>query len=171
MSVEKLVLTISRASIQGGIPNERYPIEFLYDSRKTFHIPTDAVEQWKGYECAGADSKFTDIRCKADSNLLAEGKTINKKKGVNLRPSVDTGGGRKFNEENLKKCLEKNAFYFFYETASNDDTSLTFHIYWVPIQKVKELYAAYGKKGLIPYKRLMEALKVPDEAVETEFRV
>ncbi len=170
MSVEKLILTISRASIQGGIPNERYPKSLLYDVRLTHHITTDAVEQWKGYECAGRDSKFTDIRCRADPKLLAEGKTINVKRGVCLKPSVDTGGGRKFNPENLKRCFEKNTFYYFYQTVSHDETSVTFHIYWVPIQIVKDLYEAHGKNGLVPFKPFMNAMKVAPENTLVEFR-
>ncbi len=169
-SIDKLILTISRASIQGGIPNDRYPISSLYDVRLTHHITTDAVQQWKGYECAGIDSKFTDIRCRADPNLLAEGKTINAKRGVCLKPSVDTGGGRTFNPENLKRCLDKNAYYYFYQTVSHTDTTLTFEIYWVPIQTVKALYDAHGKNGLVPFKPFMKALKAVPQVVTREDR-
>ena len=134
--LECLVLTIPRKYLQAGIPNSRYPEKNLYDSRLTHHIPTDAVEQWKGFSCAGSDSKFTDL--KTDSGLHAEGKSVKYDKGVILRPSVDVGGGRKFSNENLEACFEKNNFYFLYETVSHDENNLIFNIFWVPIEFIKK---------------------------------
>lgn len=157
--IEKLTLRLLRETLQGGIPNERYPVDHLYDVRKSHHIITDAVQQWKGYRCAGNDAKFTDIVCIADPTLLAEGKTVNKSKGVCLKPSVDCGGGRKFNPENLTKCLEKNSFYFFYQIVSHTETTLTIEVYWVPIATVKQWYTAYGNKGVLGIKAFRTCLK------------
>lgn len=158
MQLEKLTLTIQRSSIQGGIPNERYPLELLYDIRKSYHIVTDAVAQWKGYRCAGFDAKFTDLSCLQNPRILAEGKNINKKRGISLKPSVDCGGGRKFSQENLEKCLAKNAFYFFYTIASHTETTLTFEVYWVPIALVNQWYATYGNQGVLSYKSFQRCL-------------
>lgn len=157
--LECLVLTVKRHSIQAGIPNCRYPERYLYDSRLTHHIPTDAVEQWKGFKCAGNDSKFTDI-VTPDGNFRAEGKSIKRDKGVILMPSIDVGGGRKFNNENLLACFSKNNFYFLYETVSHTEIDLIFHIYWIPVDIIKEWYIKYGMNGSIKYLTLMACIRM-----------
>lgn len=150
-SIEKLVLKIQRSSIQGGIPNEKYPEKLLRDSRLTNHIPTDAVMVWKNCKSAGDDSKFTDI---TGNSYFAEGKCINPKRGVCLRPSVDTGGGRKFRQENLDACFAKNSFYYLYETTEITDTTIQFDIYWVPIEMIRKWYSEKGNKGTITYAKI-----------------
>lgn len=149
-SIEKLTLTIQRSTIQAGIPNDRYSEELLRDSRLTHHISTDAVVTWKNFVKMGRDSKFTDS---TSDGLFAEGKTINPKSGVNLAPSVDTGGGRKFRQENLDACFEKNTFYFLYETTIITNTTVQFDIYWVPISVIRDWYSKYGKRGRISYSK------------------
>lgn len=150
--IQKLVLKIQRSSIQGGIPNDRYPESLLRDYRLTYYIPTDAVMVWKNYKSAGKDSKFTDI---SGNSYFAEGKCISPTRGVCLRPSVDTGGGRGFCQENLDACFAKNAFYFLYETTIITDTTVQFDIYWVPIALICQWYSEKGNnKGMITYSKL-----------------
>lgn len=157
--MEKLTLTILRRTIQGGIPNERYPIKLLYDSRLTNHITTDAIMTLKGYVSAGNDSKFTDIKS-PDGTMFAEGKTISKDRGVCLKPSVDTGGGRAFCQENLDECFRINSHYFLYETTGHTEENLMFDIYWIPISIIRDWYATYGNgKGLISYRKLKECIQ------------
>jgi hypothetical protein len=159
LKMEKFTLTILRKTIQGGISNDIYPVKFLYDSRLTYHIPTLAVMKWKGYVSAGDDSKFTDLRSAEDETKFAEGKTINKARGICLKPSVDTGGGRSFCQENLDKCLERNSHYFLYETVGHTDHTVTFEIYWVPIEIIRHWYATNGNgKGLISYTKLKKCI-------------
>jgi hypothetical protein len=155
--IEKHVLTIKRSSLQGGIPNERYSESLLYDSRLTNHIPTDCVMTWKGYKSAGKDSKFTDLVCN-DKEIFAEGKVINRKTGVCLRPSVDTGGGRGFRQENLDACFEKNSHYFLYETTGHTDSVLTIEIYWIPIEVIRDWYDSCGSSGKIAYTKLKQCI-------------
>lgn len=153
--IQKLVLKIQRSSIQGGIPNESYPENLLRDSRLTNHIPTHAVMVWKNCKSAGKDSKFTDI---SGTSFFAEGKCINQTRGVCLRPSVDTGSGRGFHQENLDACFAKNSFYFLYETTVITDTTVQFDIYWVPIAVICQWYSEKGNKGTITYPRLKECI-------------
>ncbi|NDB81785.1 MAG: hypothetical protein EB127_03415 [Alphaproteobacteria bacterium] len=155
--IEKLVLIIPRSSIQAGIPNERYPEKLLRDSRLTNHIPTDAVMVWKNFISAGNDSKFTDLKSSTEE-VFAEGKCIHPKRGVNFRPSVDTGGGRGFRQENLDACFAKNAFYFLYETTIITDTTIQFDIYWVPIALICQWYSEKGNRGTITYPRVKECI-------------
>lgn len=156
--MEKLTLTIQRKTIQAGIPNDRYPEKLLYDSRLTNHIPTDAVMNWKKYISAGDDSKFTDLKS-PESGLFAEGKTINRKRGACFSPSVDVGGGRSFCQENLDSCFTVNSHYFLYETTGHTDTTLTFDIYWIPVDIIKTWYAARGNgKGAITYPNLKKCI-------------
>jgi len=151
--VEKFVHTILRSSIQGGIPNERYPESLLRNSRLTHHIPTDAIKVLKNYEDDGTDSPYTDI---TKDGICAEGKTVNPKTGVNLSPSRDTGANRSFSQENLNKCFEKNSFYFLYETTIITATHVTFEIYWIPIAIVRDMYEKHGKKGRVTYKKFKQ---------------
>lgn len=151
--IEKLVLKIARSTLQGGIPNDRYPEKLLRDSRLTNHIPTDAVMVWKNFVSAGDDSKFTDLKSRTE-DIFAEGKCINPSRGVCLRPSVDTGGGRGFHQENLDACFAKNSFYFLYETTEITATTLQFDIYWVPIPVICQWYSEKGNKGTITYSKL-----------------
>ena len=157
--IEKLVLTIPRSTLQAGIPNNRYPEKLLRDSRLTNHIPTDAVMVWKNYKSAGNDSKFTDLQSLI-TNEYAEGKCIqpNKNAGVCLRPSVDTGGGRGFRQENLDACFEKNSFYFLYETTVITELTITFEIYWVPISIIRKWYTEHGKSGVIKYSNIKNCI-------------
>ena len=148
-TIDQLILIIKRDTIQAGIPNTRYPIENLYDSRLTHHIPTDAVQQWKQYGPISRDSKYSDLKCIADPSFLAEGKVIGAKNSVCLAPSVSVGGGRHFNPAKLDLCLKANSFYFLYETVGHTDITLTFHIYWVPIHLILEWYKGYGNSGKI----------------------
>jgi hypothetical protein len=164
--MEKLTLTIQRKTIQAGIPNDRYPEKLLYDSRLTNHIPTDAVMNWKKYVSAGDDSQFTDLKS-LEGELFAEGKTISNKRGVCFKPSVDTGGGRSFRQENLDKCFTINSHYFLYETTGHTDTSLTFDIYWIPIDVIKDWYTKRGnKKGMITYANIKKCI-LETECVQT----
>lgn len=154
--IEKLVHTILRSSIQGGFSNEIFTEEYIRDSRLTHHIPTMAVMKWKNCKTAGKDSKFTDISGK---EYCAEGKTINPKTGTNFKPSVDTGSGRKNNKQNIDKCFEKNSFYFLYETTIITDTHITFEIYWIPVNLIKEWFKKYGtKSGTICYSKLKSCI-------------
>jgi len=144
--IQKLVLIIQRSSIQAGIPNERYPEKLLRDSRLTYHIPTDAVMVWKNFISAGNDSKFTDLKSRTEE-VFAEGKCISLVSGTNFKPSVDTGGGREFQQENLQACFAKNSFYFLYETTEITATTVQFDIYWVPISMICEWFSKHGTKG------------------------
>ena len=164
--IEKLVLKVSRKSLQGGVPNERYPEKLLRDSRLTNHIPTDAVMVWKKFDSAGNDSKFTDIKSQT-SDAFAEGKCINQKRGVCLRPSVDTGGGRGFRQENLDACFVKNSFYFLYETTIITETHIQFDIYWIPIAVICKWYSEHGNKGQITYNKFKACIS-QCEIVQTE---
>jgi hypothetical protein len=141
---------VPRLYMQGGIPNERYPESLLRNSRLTNHFPTDAIKVRKEFEDAGTDNKYSDLK---KDDIFAEGKTINPKSGINFKPSVDSGGGRSFSQENLEKCFEKNSFYFLYETTEITDTHVTFEIYWIPITIIKDMYEKYGNKGLVRYSK------------------
>jgi hypothetical protein len=155
MEIERLVLTIARTTIQAGIPNEEYPVSYLYDSRLTHHIPTHFAMKWKGYEkLKNSDSKFFDCVSSENKEKKAEGKVINKKRGVNLSPSRDTGANRKFSQKNLDDCFEINSYYFLYETVEHTDLTLTFHIYWVPVHTIKEWYDTHGRNGTISYNNI-----------------
>lgn len=157
--MEKLTLNIQRKSIQAGFANPSYPEKFLYDSRLTYHIPTLAVMKWKKYISAGDDSRFTDLRSLDDEPNFAEGKTINKSRGVCLKPSVDTGAGRRFCQENLDQCLQRNSYYFLYETVGHTDATVTFEIYWIPIEIIKNWYTTNGNgKGIISYSKLKKCI-------------
>jgi hypothetical protein len=168
MSIQKLILRINRSTIQAGIPNDRYPEKLLRDSRLTHHIPTDAVMVWKNYKSAGDDSKFTDLKSITE-DTFAEGKCINKDRGVCFRPSVDTGSGRSFNEQNLEACFRKNSFYFLYETTEITQTTVQFDIYWIPIAVVTHWYTSHGKSGKINYNNIKTCISRTDveETVET----
>jgi hypothetical protein len=91
----------------------------------------------------------------------AEGKKLDKtnNKGVNLTPSVDTGSGRKFKQENIDECFRINSYYFLYETVAHTDTTITFHIYWIPILAIKKWYTQFGKKGRIPYSKIQKPIQ------------
>ena len=161
--MEKLTLIIQRRSIQAGFANVSYPEKFLYDSRLTYHIPTLAVMKWKNYNSAGDDSKFTDLQSLEDGTKFAEGKTINKSRGLCLKPSVDTGAGRGFCQENLDQCLQRNSHYFLYETVGHTDATVTFEIYWIPIETIKKWYTTNGNgKGLISYPKLKKCILETD---------
>ena len=157
-TLECLVLNLKRSTLQGGISNEKYPIKNLYDARLTHHIPTLYVEEWKGFTCAGPDSKFTDLEYVNNKDCKAEGKNIKKGKGVNLKPSIDTGGGREFILANLEECFNKNDFYFLYETVSHTEELLIIHVYWVPINLIKKWYSQHGVKGVIKYQSLKNCI-------------
>ena len=153
-SIHKHVLKVSRRTIQAGIPNDRYPEEYLTDFRLIHHIPTDAILNLKGFDRAPRDAHYHDAVC---GEQKAEGKCINKS-GVNFNPSKNTGAGRGFIQEDLDVCFALNSFYFLYEVEGYDDTYLTFNIYWVPIELVRSWYASCGNLGKITLPRLRNCL-------------
>ena len=153
-TIHKHVLKINRRTIQGGIPNDRYPKEYLTNYRLLYHIPTDAILNLKGFTLAPHDAHFHDAVC---GEQKAEGKCINKS-GVNFNPSKNTGAGRGFIQEDLEKCFDINSFYFLYEVEGYDDTYLTFNIYWVPIETIRSWYATCGNVGKITLLRFRNCL-------------
>lgn len=156
---------IARKTLQGGIPNELYPRHLLEDWRLLHHIATIYMLNKMNYGMNCGDSKFHDA-VNTDGKK-AEGKKLSKKGGVDFKPSVDTGAGRKFNQENLDKCFEINDFYFIYEIAGIDEEYLHMHTYWIPIAKVREWYAANGKSGKICYTKFKKCLdQVEFERIE-----
>jgi hypothetical protein len=150
--LHKHTLRVSRKTIQGGIPNDRYPAEYLTNYRLIYIHPTDAILLQMGYTLATGDAHFYDAVC-GDSK--AEGKCINKS-GVNFNPSKNTGAGRGFVQEDLDTCFTTNTFYFLYEVTGYDEEYLTFAIYWVPIEVIRKWYAEWGNKGKITHKRFKE---------------
>jgi hypothetical protein len=155
--VEKLRLGIPRAGLQAGFSNSEYPERMLRDSRLTHHIPTLSIMRLKNLQSAGRDSKFTDLI--GPDGKFAEGKNIKKGKPLTLKPSVDTGGGRGFRQENLDQCFSKNSHYFLYETTTITETTVTFEIYWVPINIIREWYEKSGNgKGQISYVNLKKCI-------------
>ena len=159
VSLDKLSVKIPRKYIQGGLSNEQYEEDNLYDWRLQHHLTTDYFKRWKNYETCGVDSKNTDCRSKEDQNKKAEGKCINKKKGVNFNPSSNTGVGRKFNDDDLKRCFEINSDYYLYDRGVITNNTIEFIIYMVPIEIIKEWYKNYGnKKGIISYNNIKSCL-------------
>lgn len=165
--VHKHILRVARKSIQGGIPNERYPTEYLTNYRLLYVHPTDAILKLKEFTLATKDAKFYDA-VSACGQYKAEGKCIGKRE-VNFNPSKNTGSGRSFKQCDLDACFDLNAFYFLYEVASYDDRYITFHIYWVPIAIIRQWYQAQGSKGKIPVKKLRQCLNqaVTEQTTET----
>lgn len=153
-SICKHVLRVSRKTIQGGIPNDRYPKEYLTDFRLIYIHPTDAILTLKGYTRAVKDAHFHDAFCETSK---AEGKCINKT-GVNFNPSKNTGAGRSFIQEDLDKCFDINSFYFLYEVDGYDEHYLTFNIYWIPISTIREWYGKCGTKGKISLNNFRKCL-------------
>jgi hypothetical protein len=151
-TIHKHVLRVARKTLQGGIPNDRYPKEYLTNFRLIYVHPTDAILTLKGFALATNDAHFYDAVC---GDQKAEGKCVNKT-GVNFNPSKNTGAGRSFKQDDLDKCFEINHFYFLYEVEGYDEVYLTFNIYWVPIATVREWYGAYGSQGKITLKRFRE---------------
>lgn len=148
--IECLDLELLRKNLQGGIPNEQFDIKDLNDWRFLHKHPTYAVKRWKNYEAFGQDTKNTDLRCRENNSLFAEGKNI--ENGVNLNPSISVGGGRSYDSEKLEECLNKNSHYFLYRVkqGSINDISITIEIFWVPINILREWYSKNGNgKGKI----------------------
>lgn len=170
-SIHRHVLNVSRAFVQFGIPNERYPASKLYNYRLTYHCPTDAILTLKNFRELEKDAKFTDAQSIEDPTQFAEGKCVNHKSGVNFNPSVNTGAGRGFKQCDLDDCFAKNSFYFLYEAVSHDDTYLTFYIYWIPIHTIRAWYSEHGNKGKITYtkfKRCIQQAQDRGEIVQTQ---
>ena len=165
-SIHKHVLRIARKTIQGGIPNSRYPVEYLTNYRLVYIHPTDAILALKGFTLASGDAHFYDAVC---GQQKAEGKCVNKY-GVNFNPSKNTGAGRSFKQEDLDVCFGINNFYFLYEVDGYDEDYLTFNIYWVPIAVVREWYAAHGNKGKITLKKFRKCLEQAAFEQTTETR-
>ena len=154
-NIEQLTVIISRSSIQGGLANEEFDEHDLIDWRLQHQYPTNYVKIWKNYEKVGDDSKFTDIRSKDNPVDKAEGKKMTG--GVTLSPSRDTGAGREFNESNLNQCFEINKHYYLYDRGNINDETITFIVYWIPIDIIKKWYHESGnKKGKITEKKLKE---------------
>ena len=160
-SIEKLNVIISRSSIQGGLTNGEYDEHDLKDWRLQHQYPTNYVKKWKNYEKVGDDSKFTDIKSKENPENKAEGKKMTG--GVTLSPSRDTGAGRSFNEINLNECFNINKHYYLYDRGDINDETITFIIYWIPIDIIKKWYNESGnKKGKITEKKLKEHINKCD---------
>ena len=152
-TLHKHTLRVARRTIQGGIPNNRYPVEYLTDYRLVYIHPTDAILQLKGFTLATGDAHFHDAVCE---DRKAEGKCISRTAGVNFNPSKNTGAGRGFVQDDLDKCFALNSFYFLYEVEGYDEEYLTFGIYWVPIDTIRTWYAQCGNGGKITFKRFKE---------------
>lgn len=153
-TIHQHTLRVARHTIQGGIPNERYPQEYLTNYRLVYIYPTDAILAHMGYTLATRDARFYDA---FQGEQKAEGKCINRT-GVNFNPSKNTGAGRTFSQEDLDHCFEINSFYFLYEVATIDDVYLTFHIYWIPIDTIRAWYAEFGSGGKITLRRIRSCL-------------
>lgn len=151
-SIHKHTLRVARRTLQGGIPNSRYPTEYLTNYRLVYVHPTDAILALKGFTLATGDAHFYDAVC---GEQKAEGKCINKS-GVNFNPSKNTGAGRSFSQEDLDLCFATNSFYFLYEVEGWDEEYLTFGIYWVSIETIRQWYAECGSAGKITLKRFRE---------------
>lgn len=151
-TLHKHTLRVARRTLQGGIPNDRYPVEYLTNYRLLYVHPTDAILQLKGFTLATKDAHFYDAVC---GEQKAEGKCISKS-GVNFNPSKNTGAGRRFIPEDLETCFTTNAFYFLYEVEGWDEQYLTFGIYWVPIERIRAWYTQCGRQGKITRKRFRE---------------
>lgn len=148
--LEVLKVILPRSLIQGGLDNNQFG-DNINDWRLQHHLPTEYLKIWKDYDSIGRDSKFTDVKSK-NGNFYAEGKKITK--AVNLCPSRDTGAGRSFNQSNLEACFEQNSHYFLYDRKYNEQT-ITFIVYWVPIEYIREWYSISGNsKGSITEKKL-----------------
>ena len=153
-TLRKHTLRVARRTLQGGIPNDRYPVEYLYNYRLVYVHPTDAILNLMKYTLATGDAHFYDAFC-PETNAKAEGKCINKS-GINFNPSKNTGAGRRFVQSDLDRCFDINSFYFLYEVEGHDDEYLTFGIYWVPIETIRAWHTAHGRQGKITLKRFKE---------------
>jgi hypothetical protein len=159
----KHILKVARKTMQGGIPNNRYPVEYLTNFRLVYVHPTDAILHLKGYTLATGDTPFYDAFC---GDQKAEGKCVNKH-GVNFNPSKNVGSGRRFNEEDLQKCFSTNNYYFLYEVNGYDEDYVTFHIYWIPTDLIRSWYERFGKQGKINLKNFQKCLaEVPFEQTQ-----
>lgn len=148
IDVVKIILL--RKTIQAGLNNDQYG-DNIEDWRLQHHIPTEYVKLEKGYDTAGKDSKYTDLRSSC-GKFYAEGKKLTG--SVKLCPSSDTGAGRSFNQDNLDACFKKNNHYFLYE-RNYDEEKITFTVYWIPIEYIREWYSVSGNsKGSITEKKL-----------------
>ena len=149
-SLDVLNITLPRSLIQGGLDNNQFG-DNINDWRLQHHWPTEYVKIWKDYKSAGPDSKFTDL-CSSCGIFYAEGKKLTG--SVKLCPSRDTGAGRSFNQSNLDACFEKNTHYFLYG-RDYDELTITFTVYWIPIEYIREWYSISGNsKGSITEKKL-----------------
>ena len=137
-SIECFVFKIPRETVQGGLTNEEFEPS-LSDYRFLHHYATPLLARAKGLTVTRGDTRFYDAVCTAGTK--SEGKRLSAKSGVDIRPSRDTGAGRKVNTGRLAECLAINSHYFFYE-ASHDDTTLTFEIYWIPIELIRTWFPA-----------------------------
>jgi len=148
--IEVLKIKLLRKTIQGGLNNTEFGNN-IDDWRLQHHWPTEYVKSWKNYRSVGRDSKFTDL-CSSCGKFYAEGKKITK--SVKLCPSRDTGANRSFNQSNLDACFEKNSHYFLYE-REYDELTITFTVYWIPIEYIREWYSVSGNsKGSITEKKM-----------------
>lgn len=134
---------VPRLLIQGGLSNEEYG---GIDYRLLHKFITGYTKRWKKCKDVGPDSKFTDISA---GDFKCEGKRIQCKGYIDIRPSIDTGGKRKFNPENLNSALALNQAYHFYEAEFIGEHTIKFTVYWCPIDILKKVYQEHGKKGKI----------------------
>ena len=153
-TISRHTLRVARNTLQGGIPNDRYPVEYLTNYRLIYVHPTDAILNLKGFTLATNDAHFYDAY-RGDEK--AEGKCISKA-GVNFNPSKNTGAGRSFSQADLDLCFDTNQFYFLYEVVGFDDVYLNFNIYWVPIATIRDWYNRRGNKGKITLLRVRQCL-------------
>lgn len=149
--IDLLKVKLPRKTLQCGLSNEEFG-ENITDWRLQHHIPTHYVKRWKHYKSTRRDSKYTDLVSEC-GNYFAEGKKLTGT--ATFCPSCDTGSGRSFNQTNLETCFNKNTYYFLYD-REYDEEYITFLIYWIPTEYIKEWYTISGNsKGSITQKKLI----------------
>ena len=149
--IDLLKVKLLRKNLQCGLSNEEFG-ENITDWRLQHHIPTQYAKRWKNYKSTRRDSKYTDLVSEC-GNYFAEGKKLTG--AACFCPSSDTGAGRLFNQENLESCFRKNSYYFLYD-REYDEEYITFLIYWIPTEYIREWYTISGNsKGSITQRKLI----------------